>query len=117
MVLNFLIQVHVMSYFDDLNKGYFSFFKRAAQVAVCPYTGTFNAIYRGNDDNIPAAAVITGVLTFIVPVLPTLFSFTFELAIIASTLAVASMFLLYPLALLGDCVSSSKHNNLPQCAN
>jgi hypothetical protein len=102
-----------MSALLKLSNKYGSFFWRCSKFAVSPYTNTFMAIACNNGkkqddsfDNIIPAAIIVGVLTFVVPVLPVLATFTFALASIAMLLAVATMFVSYPIALLADaCLS------------
>lgn len=95
-----------MSATPSLSRFYGSFFWGCTQFAVSPYTNTFFAIAKGRthqeDKNYIAAGVVCGILTFLVPILPVLTSFTFSLASIAMILAAASMFLTYPIAILAD---------------
>ena len=95
----------------SLTRGYGSFFLGCAKFAVSPYTNTFMAIANDRDrrelQNVAAAAIVCGILTFVVPVLPMIASFTFALASIAMSLAIASMFITYPIALLSDLCNSS----------
>jgi hypothetical protein len=92
----------------SLGEKYGSFFWGCTKFAVSPYTGTFRAILNNDkkDNNIIvrgiSAGIICGVLTFVVPILPAIASFTFALASIAMLLATASMFVTYPFALLAD---------------
>lgn len=102
----------------SLSSAYGSFFWGCTKFAVSPYTNTFFGIANPKDarfkdiiPNVAAAAVICGVLTFVVPVLPVLASITFSLASIAMTLAVASMFVAYPLALIADAFTPHNHSN------
>ncbi len=121
-----------MSSTRSLTRGYGSFFLGCADLAVLPYTGTFMAIASGRDGdrlnltctgasmamaiasgrldrtNVAAAAIVCGILTFVVPVLPMIAKFTFAMASIAMSLAIASMFITYPIALLSDLCSSSE---------
>jgi hypothetical protein len=103
-----------MSSLLSLSGGYGSFFWGCTKFAVSPYTNTFSSIanaggsgYNKAAENFIGAAVICGVLTFVVPVLPVLAAFTFALASIAMLLAVASMFLTYPCAAVIDACSPS----------
>lgn len=97
-----------MSKILSLSGAYGSFFWKCTKFAISPYTNTFMSIASSGDrdeemlPNIAAAALVVGVLTFVVPVLPVLATFTFALASIAMLLAVASMFVTYPVALLAD---------------
>lgn len=91
----------------SLSRTYGSFFWGCTKFAISPYTNTFLAIAndKNNNDqltNIVAAAIVTSVLTFVVPVLPVLASITFAFASIAMLLAAASMFITYPIAVLAD---------------
>ncbi|MCL9684277.1 hypothetical protein [Legionella maioricensis] len=108
-----------MSATQSLSRGYGSFFWGCTKFAVSPYTNTFMAIAReGNGrgaeglENVVAAAAVCGILTFVVPVLPVITTFTLALASIAMLLAAASMFLTYPLAVLADTCDSSWENEL-----
>lgn len=104
-----------MSKLLSLSSAYGSFFWGCTKFAISPYTNTFLSIASsGNqnslDDtcnNVAAAGIVCGVLTFVVPVLPVLASITFAFASIAMLLAVASMFATYPLALLVDACTPS----------
>ena len=95
-----------MSYTSDLINGYGHFFVNAARFAVLPYTATFCGV--GNTRygfDIVAATIAVGVLTFVVPVLPTLFSITGSLAMAAASIAIASMFFLFPAAFIADLMT------------
>lgn len=102
----------------NLTRGYGSFFLGCGKFAISPYTETFWGIATPNDNirgeelfsNVIAAGMITGVLTFVVPVLPVLCSITSALAAVAATLAVASMFILYPIALFADMLLPSNES-------
>ncbi len=104
-----------MSSILSLSQGYGSFFWGCTKFAVSPYINTFSATAKscekdGNDPftSLIAASVVTGLLTFVVPILPVLATFTFALASIAMLLAVASMFVTYPFAALADaCISDN----------
>ncbi|KTD54773.1 hypothetical protein [Legionella quateirensis] len=95
----------------SLSRGYGSFFWGCTKFAISPYTNTFMAIANDKDNdavtNILVASVVTGILTFVIPVLPVLASITFAMASVAMLLAVASMFVTYPLAVLADACNSS----------
>ena len=98
-----------MSKILSLSESYGSFFWNCTKFAIYPYTNTFMAMVKnaekdGNDScsSLIAASIVTGVLTFVVPILPVFASFTFALASIAMLLAVVSMFVTYPIAILAD---------------
>jgi hypothetical protein len=102
-----------MSYTSTLHRKYGSFFFECTKFAVSPYTNTFQAIYDeskknggGVLENIGVAALATGILTFVVPILPVIASLTFSWASMAMMLAVCSMFLTYPCAMLADAYVS-----------
>ena len=107
-----------------LGRSYGSFFWGCTKFAVSPYTHTFLA-FAGNGRNtkpedcfanVAAATIITGILTFVIPVLPALASITFALASVAMLLAVASMFVTYPLALIADgCNPTDPSLDLDDC--
>ncbi|MDI1351684.1 MAG: hypothetical protein PSV35_02780 [bacterium] len=103
-----------MSSILSLSRGYGSFFVGCTKFAVSPYTNTFMSIalardQQGREDlrNVAAAAIVCGVLTFVIPILPAITSVTVALATIAMALAVATMFLTYPIALLADICDTS----------
>lgn len=96
-----------MSHTRDLTLGYVRFFAKTFDFAVSPYTWTFEAAgrrTRGHFDLLSATLAV-GLLTFVAPVLPALFSVTSTLASLAASIAVASMFVLYPIALIQDLFS------------
>jgi hypothetical protein len=91
-----------------LTNFYGAFFLGALEVAFCPYTFTFNTITGDNPDDFDYALAIGAilVLTFAVPVLPEITSFTFAIATIAASLALSSMFITYPIALIMDAIEA-----------
>ncbi|RUR18541.1 hypothetical protein ELY21_07530 [Legionella sp. km535] len=95
----------------SLSSSYGSFFWGCTKFALSPYTNTFMAIAndKNNDPfvNIVAASVVTSILTFVIPILPVLASVTFAIASVAILLAVATMFVTYPVAVLADACDSS----------
>lgn len=113
-----------MSKLLTLSSTYGSFFWGCTKFAVSPYTQTFKAIATSgnNNDSVEliansvAAAVICGMFTFVVPVLPVLATFTFALASIAMLLAVATMFVTYPVALLADACTPPSEDEFLACA-
>lgn len=102
-----------MSVTKDLTMGYTSFFWGCGKFAISPYTATFFSIAqpsnRSQPDNIniTAAILVTGILTFAIPILPALFAITSAIAMVAVSLAISSMFLLYPIALLCDIMANT----------
>ena len=95
-----------MSATGELTNSYATFFNNSFLFAVSPYLVPFYAVAtHGRNEqnpNILGASLVVGILTFVVPVLPMLFSMTSALACVAISLAIASMFVLYPLALFND---------------
>ncbi|EHL31580.1 hypothetical protein [Legionella drancourtii] len=86
---------------------YGSFFVGCAAFAISPYLLTLRAFVNSKpakteDLVLGAAACIF--LSTVVPILPTITSITFTLAAFAMSVALASMFLIYPLALLNDAL-------------
>ena len=101
-----------MSHTSDLINGYGHFFVNAAKFAFSPYTATFCGVGDTCDGFDPIAATIAvGVLTFVVPVLPTLFSITASLAMAAAAIAIASMFFLFPAAFIADLMTGNVEFN------
>ena len=102
----------------SLTRSYGSFFWGCTKFAVSPYTATFKGIARsGGDDgleNVAAAAVVCGILTFVVPVLPVLTSISGTFAAIAALLAITSMLVTYPVAIVLDACTASDEGN--QCS-
>ena len=96
-----------MSATRDLTKFYGNFFLGATGLALYPYTGTFFAVGDNphGEFDYPTAFLALGILTFVVPILPAIFSVTSAIASVALSLAVASMFLSYPAALLCDVIN------------
>lgn len=107
----------------SLSRSYGSFFWGCTKFALSPYTNTFMAIANdhNNEDpitNILAATIVTGVLTFVIPVLPVFATVTFAMASVAMLLAVATMFATYPLAVLTDaCTGSDREWDRELCGN
>lgn len=99
-----------MSACDKLGNFYGSFFLECCKVAVKPYTWTFSAIYNSDEDKVTSAAIAIAAcisLTFVVPILPAVCSFTFLLASIGMLLSTASMLLTYPVAAIIDGVAGA----------
>ena len=96
-----------MSATRDLTKFYVNFFLGATDIAWYPYTRTFLAAGSNphGEFDFPTAFLAVGILTFVVPILPVIFSVTSAIASVAVSLAVASMFLSYPAALLCDVIN------------
>jgi hypothetical protein len=103
----------------SLSSTYGSFFWGCTKFAVSPYTKTFLAIASDEKEgnvitNSIAAGVVCGILTFVIPVLPVFASVTFAIASVAMLLAVASMFVTYPIAVIADAISPTnlvEHDN------
>jgi len=98
-----------MSATRSLTKFYGSFFLHCADVALCPYTVTLGAFMDPLQPKTEELILGVGacvVLSTLVPVLPTLCSITFAVAAFAMSLALASMFIAYPIAILADAIDS-----------
>ena len=94
-----------------LTNKYISFFTGCADFAISPYTKTFLKLaeptHQGDHADYIGAMLITGILTVAIPVLPAIFAVTSALAMVAFSLAIATMFLLYPCALVLDLLTPS----------
>ncbi|KTC90192.1 hypothetical protein OQJ18_05095 [Fluoribacter dumoffii] len=98
-----------MSATKSLTNFYGSFFWKCAKFAICPYRLTINAFLDSEDPDPNDLALGIGaclVLSTIVPILPTITSLTIAIASIAAVLALASMFVTYPLTILSDACRS-----------
>ena len=107
-----------MSSTRSLTYTYASFFTDCGRFAIAPYTMTFDAIARSEDqygvsqyqhEDIALAIGACAVLTFVVPILPAITTVTFAIAKIAVALALFSMFIAYPIALIDDAVTHLEH--------
>lgn len=100
-----------MSATVGLTRNYSRFFVGCSKFALSPYTNTFMNIAedkRGsNARNVTEAALVCGLLTFVVPILPLVTSFTATFAAIAMCLAALSMCFTYPLAWINDACDNS----------
>ena len=96
-----------MSFTSDLSTGYANFFFGAGKFAFSPYIYAFNAFGNGGHHGFDPLTAFVGsaLLTFVVPVLPIAFSVTASLAWVAVGLGLASMFVMYPCAFIGDLVA------------
>ena len=97
----------------SLTNFYGSFFIGAAQVAVLPYTLTFEAFAGENpkDEDYILGLIACVFLSTVIPILPELFSFTVALALIAANFALISMFIAYPAAILADAVINTANDD------
>ena len=98
-----------MSATGSLTKFYGSFFLGCVDLAVCPYTFTLGAFLDPNEpktEQLVLGVAACVVLSVVVPILPTITSITFAIAMFAASLALASMFIAYPIALLADALDS-----------
>jgi hypothetical protein len=99
-----------MSATRSLTRFYGSFFLSCANIAVCPYLLTATAFIE--DSKHPKRGeLLLGIgacifLSTVVPILPTITSITFTIAMFAASLALASMFIAYPIALISDAADS-----------
>lgn len=100
-----------MSATKSLTQFYGSFFWKCGEIALCPYLLTMGAFI----DSKPAKTedLILGVgvclfLSTVVPILPAITSITFAVAAFGISLALASMFVAYPVVLLSDAIESTR---------
>lgn len=102
----------------SLTSFYGSFFLGAVDVALLPYTLTFEAFagQTPKDEDVILGLIACVFLSTVVPILPELFSITFAIASIAVTFAVLSMFLTYPVAIVADALSASFNDRAPSYA-
>ncbi|MFT4059958.1 MAG: hypothetical protein QM652_10470 [Legionella sp.] len=90
---------------NELTKFYGRFFWGCGKVAIAPYKTVLTG---GRDfknctaEDLFAGAVACVVLSTVVPILPALTSITWAVAFVAASLALASMFITYPTAILLD---------------
>lgn len=101
-----------MSATGELTRFYGSFFYHSAQLAICPYKLTLTAFGDRPEDLLLGVVACIG-LSIVVPILPSLTSITFAVALCMASIAVASMFITYPIAILVDALScnfSSERN-------
>ena len=98
-----------------VTKFYGNFFIGALDFAILPYSLTLCAFAKNRNHMDPAefamgvAACVA--LSTLVPILPELTSFTIAIACFATSLALASMFLSYPLALLIDAFDGASYSS------
>lgn len=91
-----------MSAVDKLKSRYGTFFVGCAAVGFSPYLATYKFFSGNNNENAGVGVAACLALTFIVPVLPFLTSFTLKVAAIVAVLALASLLITYPSALISD---------------
>ena len=92
----------------SLTKFYGSFFLGCAELAVCPYIYTMKA-FMGTQPETKDLVLGIGACIFfstVVPVLPGIASLTFAIASFAASIALATMFVAYPLAVISDALDS-----------
>jgi hypothetical protein len=100
-----------MSATHSLTNFYDSFFMDSAKFALSPYRLTMRAWMR-NPDNPKLIELALGVITCVVlstviPILPTVTSFTMAIAFIGIAFALASALIAYPIAWMVDAFDSS----------
>ncbi|MDR3502808.1 MAG: hypothetical protein P4L79_09515 [Legionella sp.] len=103
-----------MSATRSLTNFYGSFFLGCAEVAVSPYSLTLNA-FMGSQPKTEDLILGIGACVFfstIVPILPEVTSFTFAVAAFAASLALASMFVTYPISILMDALNPDESSSL-----
>ncbi len=100
-----------MSQLSNISEKYINFYTKCGLFAVSPYYLLIKGIVKETDLQSPqfikealTASVVCSLLSFIVPVLPLLTSLTMTLASFVATVAVMTMFISYPIALIQDCV-------------
>ena len=103
-----------MSATRSLTGFYGSFFWGCADVAICPYTLTIKAFMDPSQPRTEDFILGVGACVFLstlVPVLPAITSMTFAIASFAISLALASMFIAYPIAILADAIDSCENEH------
>ncbi|KTD56942.1 hypothetical protein Lsai_1919 [Legionella sainthelensi] len=98
-----------MSATKSLTRFYGSFFLKCGEVAIYPYLLTMGAFI---DSKPKEEELILGIgvclfLSTVVPILPAITSITFAIASFGISLALASMFVTYPVALISDALDST----------
>ncbi|CDZ77745.1 hypothetical protein BN59_02035 [Legionella massiliensis] len=91
----------------SLTEFYASFFTKTALFAVSPYTLTFAAFLDSRNpktEELLLGVAACVILSTVVPVLPWITSITFAIAGFAMSVALASMFIAYPVALIMDAL-------------
>lgn len=99
-----------MSATRDITEFYGSFFTKCGIVAVSPYLLTLSAFINSKPvktEDLVLGAATCIFLSTVVPILPSITSITFTIALFAASLALASMFLAYPIALCIDAANNS----------
>lgn len=96
-----------MSATRSLTKFYGSFFLGCGELSISPYLLTLNAFMRSQPKEEDLILGIGACIFFstIVPILPQVTAFTFAVASFAASMALASMFVTYPLAIFADAVT------------
>lgn len=103
-----------MSSTRSLTGFYGSFFWGCVEVAVCPYSLTIQAFMDSSEPRTEDFLLGVGACVFLstlVPVLPSITTVTFAIASFAISLALASMFIAYPIAILADAIESSQNEH------
>lgn len=103
-----------MSSIRSLTNFYGSFFSGCAELSIAPYLFTLNRCKgvtrnRGDDFILGVAACVF--FSTVVPILPELTSITMAIALFAALLALATMFVSYPVALCLDAMDSLNTSN------
>lgn len=103
-----------MSATRSLTNFYGSFFLGCGQVAVSPYILTLNAFMSSQPKTEDLILGIGACIFFstVVPILPEITSFTFAVATFAASLALASMFVSYPISILMDALNPEETSSL-----
>lgn len=92
-------------------ESYGSFFVGCAAFAISPYLLTLRAFVNSKPaktEDLVLGAATCLFLSTVVPILPTITSITFTIAAFAMSVALASMFLIYPIALLNDALDGQE---------
>lgn len=98
----------------SLTKFYGSFFLGCGQVAASPYLLTLNAFMDSQPKKEDLILGIAACVFFstVVPILPEVASFTFAVAAFAASLALATMFVTYPISILMDALNPEETSSL-----
>lgn len=99
-----------MSRIDTLNRFYGSFFTGCAELAIAPYSLTFELVAGNNWSNSSSDEAIWGAgvcafFTFAIPILPALTEITLDLAILGAAFGIITAIVAYPIAFLIDLIA------------
>lgn len=99
-----------MSRIDKLNRFYKSYFTGCAELAIAPYSLTFELVAgtkwtNADFDEALWGAGVCAFFTFAIPILPALTEITFDLAVLGVVFGVITAIVAYPIAFLIDLIA------------